>query len=79
MKQLEFRDYIWWILDGAKAKKVVNLEVLKSISDNTNWTIDFGGGVQSTEDLKAVFEAGAKSNYWRKYCGPKMKVCLRNG
>lgn len=46
-------------LDGAKAKKVVNLEVLKSISDNTNLTIDFGGGVQSTKDLKAVFEAGA--------------------
>jgi phosphoribosylformimino-5-aminoimidazole carboxamide ribotide isomerase len=46
-------------LDGAKAKKVVNLEVLKSISNNTNLTIDFGGGVQSTEDLNAVFEAGA--------------------
>jgi len=35
------------------------LEVLKSIADNTNLTIDFGGGVQSTEDLNAVFEAGA--------------------
>jgi phosphoribosylformimino-5-aminoimidazole carboxamide ribotide isomerase len=46
-------------LDGAKSKKVVNLEVLKSIADNTNLTIDFGGGVQSTEDLNAVFEAGA--------------------
>jgi len=46
-------------LDGARAKKVVNLEVLKSISENTNLTIDFGGGVQSTEDLKAVFDAGA--------------------
>ncbi|HET8860377.1 1-(5-phosphoribosyl)-5-[(5-phosphoribosylamino)methylideneamino]imidazole-4-carboxamide isomerase [Marivirga sp.] len=46
-------------LDGAKAKKVVNLEVLKTIASNTNLTIDFGGGVQSTEDLKSVFEAGA--------------------
>ncbi|WP_296620680.1 1-(5-phosphoribosyl)-5-[(5-phosphoribosylamino)methylideneamino]imidazole-4-carboxamide isomerase [Marivirga sp.] len=46
-------------LDGAKAKKVVNLDVLKSIANNTNLTIDFGGGVQSTEDLKAVFDAGA--------------------
>jgi phosphoribosylformimino-5-aminoimidazole carboxamide ribotide isomerase len=46
-------------LDGAKAKKVVNLDVLKSIAENTNLTIDFGGGVQSTEDLKAVFDAGA--------------------
>jgi phosphoribosylformimino-5-aminoimidazole carboxamide ribotide isomerase len=46
-------------LDGAKAKHVVNLDVLKSISDNTNLTIDFGGGVQSTEDLHDVFNAGA--------------------
>ncbi|WKK83215.1 1-(5-phosphoribosyl)-5-[(5-phosphoribosylamino)methylideneamino]imidazole-4-carboxamide isomerase [Marivirga arenosa] len=46
-------------LDGAKAKKVVNLDVLKTISNQTNLTIDFGGGVQSTEDINAVFEAGA--------------------
>ena len=46
-------------LDGAKAKKVVNLDVLQSIAEGTNLTIDFGGGVQSTDDLKAVFEAGA--------------------
>ena len=47
-------------LDGAKAKKVVNLSVLQTIAKNTNLTIDFGGGVQTTEDLKDVFEAGAK-------------------
>lgn len=46
-------------LDGAKAKKVVNLEVLKTLANNTDLTIDFGGGVQSTADLKAVFDAGA--------------------
>lgn len=46
-------------LDGAKAKKVVNLSVLQTIAKNTNLTIDFGGGVQTTEDLKDVFEAGA--------------------
>ncbi|WMN06178.1 1-(5-phosphoribosyl)-5-[(5-phosphoribosylamino)methylideneamino]imidazole-4-carboxamide isomerase [Marivirga arenosa] len=46
-------------LDGAKAKKVVNLDVLKTISNQTNLTIDFGGGVQSTEEINAVFEAGA--------------------
>jgi len=47
-------------LDGAKAKKVVNLNVLKTIADHTNLTIDFGGGVQSTDDLKSVFDAGAR-------------------
>lgn len=47
-------------LDGAKAKKVINLEVLKNISSNTNLEIDFGGGVQSRDDLLKVFDAGAK-------------------
>jgi phosphoribosylformimino-5-aminoimidazole carboxamide ribotide isomerase len=47
-------------LDGAKAKKVINLAVLKSIAANTNLDIDFGGGVQSSADLEAVFAAGAK-------------------
>ncbi|GJM28546.1 MAG: 1-(5-phosphoribosyl)-5-[(5-phosphoribosylamino) me thylideneamino] imidazole-4-carboxamide isomerase [Cyclobacteriaceae bacterium] len=46
-------------LDGAKAKKVVNLDVLEAIASNTTLRIDFGGGVQSTEDLKRVFTAGA--------------------
>ncbi|MBK6266222.1 1-(5-phosphoribosyl)-5-[(5-phosphoribosylamino)methylideneamino]imidazole-4-carboxamide isomerase [Marivirga sp. S37H4] len=47
-------------LDGAKAKKVINLPVLRSIAENTALEVDFGGGVQSTEDLAAVFKAGAK-------------------
>lgn len=47
-------------LDGAKQKKVVNLNVLKQITKHTNLHIDFGGGVQSDEDIEKVFEAGAK-------------------
>lgn len=47
-------------LDGAKAKKVINLAVLKTIAENTKLSIDFGGGVQSTADLEQVFDAGAK-------------------
>jgi len=46
-------------LDGAKAKRVINLDVLKAIANETQLRIDFGGGVQSTEDLQNVFEAGA--------------------
>lgn len=46
-------------LDGAKQRKVVNLEVLKAITEATNLTIDFGGGVQSNEDIEAVFKHGA--------------------
>jgi len=47
-------------LDGAKQKKVVNLKVLEKIAAHTRLHIDFGGGVQSDEDIRKVFEAGAK-------------------
>lgn len=47
-------------LDGAKAKRVVNWKVLDTIASKTHLHIDFGGGVQSDEDLKVVFESGAK-------------------
>lgn len=54
IRRLHFVD-----LDGAKAGKVVNLNVLKNIADRTGLIIDFGGGVKSTEDLEDVFKAGA--------------------
>lgn len=47
-------------LDGAKAKKVINYKVLERIATQTGLTIDFGGGVQSDEDLRKVFDFGAK-------------------
>lgn len=47
-------------LDGAKAKKVVNWKVLEKIAAKTTLHIDFGGGVQSEEDIRIVFESGAK-------------------
>ncbi len=47
-------------LDGAKAKKIINHKVLETIASKTNLHIDFGGGLQSDEDLKIAFDAGAK-------------------
>ncbi|CAG4988547.1 1-(5-phosphoribosyl)-5-[(5-phosphoribosylamino)methylideneamino] imidazole-4-carboxamide isomerase [Dyadobacter sp. CECT 9275] len=47
-------------LDGAKAKKVVNWKVLDKIASRTSLMIDFGGGVQSDDDIRIVFESGAK-------------------
>jgi len=47
-------------LDGAKQKKVINYKVLEEIASKTSLKIDFGGGVQSDEDIEKVFEAGAK-------------------
>lgn len=46
-------------LDGAKAGRVVNLEVLRKIAESTNLVVDFGGGIKSSEDLKRVLESGA--------------------
>lgn len=46
-------------LDGARTRKVVNLNVLENLAAHTELTIDFGGGVQSTPDMQRVLDAGA--------------------
>ncbi len=47
-------------LDGAKRKKIVNIKVLESIAAGTSLRIDFGGGVQSDDDIQMAFDAGAQ-------------------
>ncbi len=46
-------------LDGAREGRVVNLNVLEGIKKHTNLTVDFGGGIRSSEDVRNVFQAGA--------------------
>ena len=46
-------------LDGAREKHIVNYKVLEAITSNTTLLVDFGGGLQSDEDLKIAFESGA--------------------
>jgi phosphoribosylformimino-5-aminoimidazole carboxamide ribotide isomerase len=46
-------------LDGAKAKRIINGEVLRSIATGTSLKVDFGGGVQSDEDIALAFFLGA--------------------
>ncbi|SFE67394.1 1-(5-phosphoribosyl)-5-[(5-phosphoribosylamino)methylideneamino]imidazole-4-carboxamide isomerase [Thermoflexibacter ruber] len=46
-------------LDGARQKKIVNHKVLENIAKNTKLKIDFGGGVQSDDDIKLAFDSGA--------------------
>lgn len=46
-------------LDGAKQKKIINHKVLERLATNTGLFIDFGGGIQSDEDIKLAFESGA--------------------
>lgn len=47
-------------LDGAKQKKIVNHKVLETITSGTSLHVDFGGGLQSDEDLNIAFQSGAK-------------------
>ncbi|MDO4195846.1 MAG: 1-(5-phosphoribosyl)-5-[(5-phosphoribosylamino)methylideneamino]imidazole-4-carboxamide isomerase [Prevotellaceae bacterium] len=46
-------------LDGAKSKHVVNIDILRRITEETSLTMDFGGGIKSEEDIEKVFNAGA--------------------
>ena len=46
-------------LDGAKAKHVVNYRTLEKIASKTSLQIDFGGGINSDEDLGIAFDSGA--------------------
>lgn len=46
-------------LSGAKISKLVHTEVLNTLWKNTGLNIDFGGGVQTEEDVEAILNAGA--------------------
>lgn len=46
-------------LDGAKAGHIVNHRVLDRVCGHTDLTVDFGGGLKTTEDLRIAFECGA--------------------
>lgn len=58
-ERLGFRRLHMVDLEGAKSKHVVNIDVLKSITDHTNLTVDFGGGIKSEDDIKKAFDSGA--------------------
>ncbi|MGN6531354.1 MAG: 1-(5-phosphoribosyl)-5-[(5-phosphoribosylamino)methylideneamino]imidazole-4-carboxamide isomerase [Ginsengibacter sp.] len=47
-------------LNGANGQALKNIKTLEDISNNTSLVIDFGGGLKTTEDIKSVFNAGAK-------------------
>ena len=46
-------------LDGARSKHVVNLDILRRITEETKLVVDFGGGVKTEEDMRKVLDAGA--------------------
>ncbi|QYO65325.1 1-(5-phosphoribosyl)-5-[(5-phosphoribosylamino)methylideneamino]imidazole-4-carboxamide isomerase [Leptolyngbya sp. 7M] len=46
-------------LEGAKQGRIVNLRVLEEIASSSDLVIDFGGGITTSKDVKAVLDAGA--------------------
>ncbi|MFC4874750.1 1-(5-phosphoribosyl)-5-[(5-phosphoribosylamino)methylideneamino]imidazole-4-carboxamide isomerase [Negadavirga shengliensis] len=46
-------------LDGAREKRIINKAVLANICQQTSLQVDFGGGVQSDEDIALAFSLGA--------------------
>ena len=47
-------------LDGAKAGKVINWNVIDSITTRTSLNVDFGGGIKTDEEISKLFKAGVK-------------------
>ncbi|MGD9994417.1 MAG: 1-(5-phosphoribosyl)-5-[(5-phosphoribosylamino)methylideneamino]imidazole-4-carboxamide isomerase [Salinivirgaceae bacterium] len=47
-------------LDGAKSGSMVNYKVLENICKNTRLIVDFGGGINSQNDLELAFNSGAQ-------------------
>ncbi|MGC1244084.1 MAG: 1-(5-phosphoribosyl)-5-[(5-phosphoribosylamino)methylideneamino]imidazole-4-carboxamide isomerase [Chryseosolibacter sp.] len=47
-------------LDGAKAGKVINWNVVESITKHTSLNVDFGGGIKTDEEISKLFESGVK-------------------
>jgi len=47
-------------LDGAKSSHVVNVDVLRRITEQTSLVVDFGGGIKTDEDIEKAFDNGAQ-------------------
>ncbi len=46
-------------LDGAKSKHIVNSKVLQEVTTQTHLTVDFGGGIKTSDDIRTAFDHGA--------------------
>lgn len=60
MEHLGFRRLHVVDLDGAKSKHIVNINVLRAITEKTSLDVDFGGGIKTENDIRLAFDNGAK-------------------
>src|SRR6187431_1569986 len=47
-------------LDGAKAGKVINWNVVESITKETSLSVDFGGGIKTEQEISRLLDLGVK-------------------
>lgn len=47
-------------LDGAKARQIVNYNILEMLANYTQLEIDYTGGITRDDDIRTAFECGAK-------------------
>jgi len=47
-------------LDGARAQQVVNYRIVEKIASKTALEIDAGGGIRTDEDVRILFQSGAR-------------------
>lgn len=47
-------------LDGARQGKVVNWQVIESITKGTSLRVDFGGGIKTTEEIDRLISLGVR-------------------
>ncbi len=47
-------------LDAAKSGQFANHDLVRAICQKTNLSVDYGGGIRSTEQIDKVFEAGVR-------------------
>jgi phosphoribosylformimino-5-aminoimidazole carboxamide ribotide isomerase len=45
-------------LDGAKAGKVINWQIIEQITKHTTLTVDFGGGIKTDDEIEKLFDTG---------------------
>lgn len=63
-------------LDAAKNKKISNLNVLEKLASQTKLKIDFGGGIQSKEDVAIILNAGAVQVTLGSLAAKAKEVCI---
>jgi phosphoribosylformimino-5-aminoimidazole carboxamide ribotide isomerase len=47
-------------LDGAKAGKVINWQVVEAVTSQTNLIVDFGGGIKKDDEISRLFDCGVR-------------------